>query len=174
MPRFATIDPASAPVKTIFDGPLKGKHFNLFKGLANSPAALNAYLAFSGALANGALSAKEREVIALAVAEANNCGYCAAAHTVIGKGSGLTEAQTVEARRGTLADPKLNALLKFTLALHEKRGFIADGDFAAAKAAGYTDGQLAEAIGNYGLNIFTNYFNHANGTVIDFPTPPSI
>ncbi|MCA9312151.1 MAG: carboxymuconolactone decarboxylase family protein, partial [Phycisphaerales bacterium] len=101
MPRLNVVDPASASGKAreIFEGPLKGKHFNIFKGLANSGAGFNFYVAASGALADAALTPAEREVIALAVAEANSCEYCAAAHTAIGKMSGLSDAQTVEARK---------------------------------------------------------------------------
>ena len=73
MPRLNVVDPATATgrVKEIFDGPLKGKHLNIFKGFANSPAVLDAYLGMSGALSKTSLSAKEREAIALAVAQAN-------------------------------------------------------------------------------------------------------
>ena len=93
MPRLNVVDPAHAApaAKAIFDGPLKGKHFNIFKGLANSPAALQAYLSLSGALGGGMLTAQERELIALCVGQANNCGYCLAAHTAIGAGAGRRE-----------------------------------------------------------------------------------
>lgn len=176
MPRFNLIDPATASpaAKAIFDGALKGKHFNIFKGLANSPAALDAYLSLSGALSKGELSAQERELIALAVGEANNCGYCVAAHTAIGKGAGLSEAQAIEARRGSATEPKHRALIKFVLSLHEKRGFVSVQDIEDFKQAGYTDGHAAEAIGNYALNIYTNYFNHANDTTPDFPAVSKI
>jgi alkylhydroperoxidase family enzyme len=43
------------------------------KVMANSPAVLEAYLSFSGALSNGALDAKLREEIALEVSEQNSC-----------------------------------------------------------------------------------------------------
>ncbi len=52
---------------------------NMVRAMANSPAALNAYLQFSGALAAGSLSAKSREQIALAVGQANDCDYRVAA-----------------------------------------------------------------------------------------------
>jgi AhpD family alkylhydroperoxidase len=177
MPRLPVIDPANPTVtstKAIFDGPLKGKHINIFKGLANSHAALEAYVSFSGALAHGLFSAQERELIALAVGEANNCGYCVAAHTVIGKGAGLNEQQTLDARRGSPTDAKHKALTTFVLALHAKRGLVSDSDLAAFKAAGYTDGHVAESVANYALNIFTNYFNHTNDTTIDFPIPAKV
>ena len=176
MARITPVDPATATgrAKEIFEGPLKGKHFNIFRSMAASPAALDVYLGMSGALARGELSAKEREVIHLAVAQANNCEYCVAAHTVIGKGAGLTEAQTIEARRGTLSDPKLDALAKFALKIQEKRGFVSDADLAALKKAGYTDAHVAESIATYSLALYTNLFNHVNHSAIDFPAPPAI
>lgn len=176
MNRITPVDPATATgrAKEIFEGPLKGKHFNLFRAMAASPAALDAYLAMSGALSHGLFSAKEREVVQLAIAQANNCDYCQAAHTAIGKSVGLTEAQTVEARRGTLSDPKLDALAKFVLKLHEKRGFVSDADIATFTGAGYTTAHIAEVAAGYALAIFTNYFNHTNQTPVDFPKPPVI
>jgi uncharacterized peroxidase-related enzyme len=176
MSRLTPVDPTKAAgrVKEIFEGPLKGKTFNIFRSMANSPAALDTYLGIAGALSKASLSEKEREVIQLTIGEANNCGYCVAAHTAIGKGAGLTEAQTIEARRGTLADAKLNALAKFTHAIHEKRGFVSDADLASFKSVGYTDGHVAEVVAGYALAIYTNTFNHVNQTPIDFPVAPKI
>jgi uncharacterized peroxidase-related enzyme len=176
MPRIAPIDPAKATgrAKEILEGPLKGKHFNIFKSMAASPAALDVYLGMAGALSKASLSEKEREVVQLAVGEANNCGYCVAAHTAIGKGAGLSEPQTIEARRGTLADAKLNALAKFALALHEKRGFVSDADLTTFKAAGYGDAHVADVVATYALAVYTNYFNHVNQTPVDFPLAPKI
>ena len=170
MSRLRTIDPAHSEgrVKEIFEGPLKGKHLNIFKGMANSPAALDAYLAFSGALGKAALSAADRELIALATAEANECAYCRAAHTAIGKSVGLTDDLTVAARRGAIgADPKRDAIVKFALKLHEKRGHVSDADLKEFRAAGFTDGHIVEVVATYAINLFTNYFNHVAETEID-------
>ncbi len=176
MARLSTIDPAASTgrVKEIFEGPLKGKHFNIFKGLANSSAALDAYLGLAGALGKGLLSGKERETIQLAVGQANECDYCLAAHTVIGKQMGLSEAETVAVRNGNPADGKLAALTRFSLALREKRGHVSDADVQALRDAGYTDGHIAEAVANFALATFTNYFNHLNETEVDFPSPPAL
>lgn len=176
MTRIPPVNPATATgrAKEIFDGPLAGKHFNIFKSMAVSPAALDTYLGMAGALSKAALNAKEREVIQLAIGQANNCEYCQAAHTAIGKSVGLTDAQTIEARRGTLSDPKLNAVAKFALALHEKKGFVSDSDYKNFKAAGYTDAHAAEAVASYALALYTNYFNHMNNTPTDFPAVPAI
>lgn len=176
MPRLNPINPATATGRTkeIFDGPLAGKHFNLFKGLANSAAALDMYLGMAGALEKASLTFKEREAIQLAIAAANNCAYCESAHTALGKKAGLSEQQTIEARRGSLLDAKLDALVKFALSVHEKRGFVSDQDVARFKAAGYSDAALTEVIAVYALATYTNMFNHVNGTVTDFPAAPQI
>jgi uncharacterized peroxidase-related enzyme len=171
MPRLAVVDPASATgrAKELFEGPLKGKHFNIFKGLANSGAALDAYVALSGALGHGTLSAKEREALQLAWGQARRCDYCLAAHTAIGKGAGLSDEQTLEARRGKMQDAKLDALVAFGLALHAEQGFVGQQHLDAVRAAGYNDGHIAEVVANYALATLTNYFNHVNESVVDFP-----
>ena len=177
MPRLNTVDPSAATgrARELFDGPLKGKHFNIFKAMANSPAVLDTYLAMSAELSKASLSAKEQEVIQLAVGRANDCGYCQAAHTAIGKGAGLSEEQTVQARRGRVEDdPRLEALARFALALHEKRGFVSDDDLNAFKGAGFDDGAVGEVIAVYALATLTNYFNHVNQTEVDFPEPSPV
>lgn len=177
MPTLTPVDPANATgeVKEIFDGPLKGKHLNIFKGMANSPATLKSYLQLSGALAGGLFDAKEREVIQLVSAETNGCGYCLAAHTAIAKGAGLSEQQTIDARQGTLpGDAKLDALARFTQALLEKKGYPSKGDLDAFTGAGYTLAHAAEVVPNLALAFLTNYFNHFNDTPVDFPAAPSL
>lgn len=176
MSRIPALDPATVTGRTkeIFEGPLKGKTFNIFKSMGHSPAALDAYLGLAGALSKASLSSKEVETIQLAIGEANNCGYCVAAHTLIGKGAGLTDSQTVGARRGKPGDAKLDALARFALAIHEKKGFVSDGDVSAFKSAGYTDQAIPEVLAAYALATFTNYFNHVNKTAIDFPAPPAL
>jgi AhpD family alkylhydroperoxidase len=176
MARIPMVDvkAATGSVKAAFEGPLKGKEFNIFKSMAASPAVLDVYLGMAGALGKAGLSLKEREVIQLAIGAANSCGYCEAAHTAIGKGAGLTEAQTVEARRGTMSDPKLNALTKFVLAIREKNGYVSDADFAAFTKAGYTPAHAGEAVATYAQAVFTNVFNHVNDTAVDFPAAPAI
>jgi AhpD family alkylhydroperoxidase len=56
---------------------------NMTRVMANSPAVLEAYLGFSGALSHGALDAKLREEIALEVGEQNSCQYCASSRRTI-------------------------------------------------------------------------------------------
>jgi len=142
---------------------------NMVRAMANSPAALDAYVQFSGALAGGSLSARNREQIALAVGQVNECNYCLSAHSALGKIAGLTPDQIRDSRQGTAADGKTDALLHFARKLVETRGQVSDGDVNAVRQAGFTDGEIAEAVANVALNIFTNYFNHVAATDIDFP-----
>lgn len=142
---------------------------NITRAMANSPAVLEGYLGLSGALSKGDLSAKNREQIALAVGQANQCDYCLAAHTAVGKMVGLTPDQILDSRRGTAIDPKADALIRFARKVVDDRGHVSDDDMAAVRAAGLDDAAIAEVVANVALNIFTNYFNHVADTDIDFP-----
>lgn len=177
MPRLNIIEPASAtgPVKEIFEGPLKGKHINIFKGLANSEVGLEAYLSLNKALEKSAFSAKEKEAVALVVGEKNSCDYCTAAHTAIAKGHGLSEDQTVKIRKGEpIGDDRIDAIVAFTGRIVETRGFVEDQDLEQFKNAGFDDAAVVDLIVAYSLNVFTNTFNHINETQVDFPKVPEL
>ncbi|MCA9411096.1 MAG: carboxymuconolactone decarboxylase family protein [Candidatus Omnitrophica bacterium] len=174
MPRLKVVDPKTAmgETKEIFETILRGKHLNIFKGMANSPTALNGYLALKGTLDTGTLSEIEREIIALVIAERNECDYCLAAHTAAGKRAGLSVDDTLSIRAGEHDDPKIQALIDFTEAIHAKKGFVSDGDVEDFLAAGYDEGHVVEVVANVALNFFTNYFNHINDTEVDLPAAP--
>lgn len=147
---------------------------NMTRAMVRAPAVLDAYLQMNGALAKGALPAKTREQIALAVGQANRCDYCLAAHTTIGKMVGLAPEQILAARKGHAADASTDALLVFARTVVEKRGLVDAADLAAVRAAGFDDDAIAEVVANVALNLFTNYFNHVAGTQIDFPAAPAL
>jgi len=46
---------------------------NVFALLANAPVALDGYLSLSKALSRGRLTARQREILALAIAQENEC-----------------------------------------------------------------------------------------------------
>jgi uncharacterized peroxidase-related enzyme len=142
---------------------------NMTRAMASSPAVLEGYLQLSGALGHGKLPAKVREEIALAVAEANSCHYCLAAHSTIGKMVGLTADQIRDSRQGTAVDPKTHALIRFARKLVEARGQITDRDVADVREVGFDDGAIAEVVANVALSVFTNYFNNVAETDVDFP-----
>ena len=173
MPRIQPIDPAAAEgkAKALLDGVHKalGMTPNIMRTMANSPAVLDAYLGFGKALSGGQLSAPLREQIALAVAGANGCEYCAAAHTALGKMHGLESPELAANLEGRAADPKVAAALDFALAIVDKRGWADDADLARVRAAGYGEGEVAEIAATVALNIFSTYFNHIAETEVDFP-----
>lgn len=142
---------------------------NLLSTLAQGPAALESYLSLSGALAGSTLSAGLREQIALAVAGANNCAYCASAHTFLAKNAGVNEAERETNLRGESADPKTQAALTFARRVVAERGWIDDSALAEVRDAGFADGEVLEIVATVVLNIFTNYVNHIAETEIDFP-----
>ena len=143
---------------------------NLFRLVANSPAALEGYLGMSGALAKGRLPAQTRERIALAIAQVNGCGYCLAAHSFMGSRlAKLSDAEIAANRHGHSIDPKADAAVRFATRVATQRGHVADADVAAVRAAGYDDGQIVEIVQHVALNTWTNYINEVAQTVIDFP-----
>lgn len=175
-PRIAPLDPASAdPAVAATLAAVKAKLGvvpNLFRTFARAPAALNGYLAFSDALSGGRLDAGRREIVALAVGQANSCAYCLAAHSLIGKGAGLSAADIRAARAGASADAADAALAAFARQLTERRGVVDDADLAAFKLAGFDDGHVLEVVALVALNTLTNYTNHVAGTIVDFPVVP--
>lgn len=173
MPRLTVVDPATAEPRTraLLDKVERalGVTPNMMKAMASSPAVLDAYLSFSGALSKGRLPAAVQEQIALVTAVANECGYCLAAHTALGAKAGVSEEDLVSGRHARAADPKVEAALRFTLAVISTKGFVADADLAAVRAAGYDDGEIGEIVAAVALNTFTNYFNSVGETQLDFP-----
>jgi uncharacterized peroxidase-related enzyme len=173
MQRITAVNPVEATGKTkqLLDGVQAklGMTPNLMKTLAAGPAALEAYLNFGAALGTGKLDAKFREQIALTVAQANSCEYCLSAHSAIGKMVGLKPEEITISRKAHSTDPKRDAGLQFVQALVVQRGIVPDQAVAQVKAAGFSDGDIAEIIANVAVNIFTNYFNHVARTDVDFP-----
>jgi len=171
--RLKQIDPAQATgkVKATFDAlqARLGQLPNLTRGLANSPAALEAYVAMKTALGAGSIDARFGKRIALATAEGNECDYCLSAHSHFGARLGLGEAEIAAARRGESSDPRISEGLRFAKLLTERRGRIEAADVDRVRAAGYSDGEIAELVAHVAVNVFTNYFNLVNVTSIDFP-----
>ncbi len=178
MPRIHPVNRSTADAKTAdLLGSVEKKMGlvpNIIATMANSPAVAQSYLGFSQSLSSGQLPARLREQISLVVGETNSCEYCLAAHTTLGKGAGLTEGETCDARRAEAKDDKERAALRFARTIVNERGRVTDDELQSVRQAGYDDGQIAEIVANVALNIFTNYFNHVAGTEVDFPAAPEL
>jgi uncharacterized peroxidase-related enzyme len=144
---------------------------NLFATVgALTPDLLKAYLNAEGALAAGTLSKQDLETIKLLVSELTGCDYCVAAHSLLGKMTGLAPDTLKLIRAGQpTGDAKRDALVRFVKNLQQTSGTIRTEEFAAIKEAGYSDAQLAEISLTIALTVFTNTFNRINDTDVDFP-----
>jgi uncharacterized peroxidase-related enzyme len=173
MARIKIIDPAQATgkFKELLDTLQKSLKSvpNLAKVLANSPAALKAWMEFSGALGKGSLDAKLQQELAVAIAQEDGCEYCLSAHTAIGKLVGLTDQQILNSRKWQGTSTKATAALTFARELVEKHGQVPASSVQALRDQGFTDGDIAEIVAHVALNIFTNYFNIALDVDVDFP-----
>lgn len=143
---------------------------NMFKAVANSPAALHSMWAAFGALGKGSIGAKLGEQLAVAIANYNRCEYCLAAHTVLGQKAGASLADMSAAQVGHSGDAKTAAALAFALKVVAQRAQISDADIASLHQVGFGDEQVVEIIAHVALNLFTNYINVALDVPVDFPT----
>ncbi|MGC9941340.1 MAG: carboxymuconolactone decarboxylase family protein [Verrucomicrobiota bacterium] len=140
---------------------------NYLKLLAQSPAAIKAYVQAEAALGTGQLTRQQRECIALAVAAINGSDYCLAAHGMAGRKAGLTEAEISAAKNASARDHKTETLLYFVQDIVIQRGEVSDLDFNAMQKAGFSETEIIEVLANVALNIFTNYFNILARTALD-------
>lgn len=142
---------------------------NLFRLVGLSPAALEGYLDFNGALGR-TLDAKTRERIAIAIAEANGCDYCLSAHSYFGLNlAKIAHDEIALNRAGRSGDSKADAAVVFARKVLEARGRVSDADLAEVRLAGFSEAQLVEIVAHVAVNVFTNYINNVAQTDIDFP-----
>ncbi len=165
----------SSSNQTIFDQLEKSVGFvpNLFATYAHSDNALQNYLALSNAKTS--LKTKEKEVINLAVSQANNCEYCLAAHTAIAGMNGFTPEQILELRAGEASfDNKLDALARLARNITENRGNTDADVLENFFNAGWTKGNLIDAIVLVGDKTISNYINNTTNVPVDFPAAPEL
>ncbi len=167
VPTRAAVSPAN---QAIFDNLEKGLGFvpNLFATYAHSENALGNYLALSGAKTS--LNAKQKEVVNLAVSQVNECNYCLAAHTAIGKLNGFTDSQILELRAGEASfDTKLDALARLARNITENRGATDQEVVTNFFNAGWTKENLVDTIVLVGDKTISNYLHRTTDVPVDFP-----
>jgi uncharacterized peroxidase-related enzyme len=131
----------------------------VLKALARSVAAARAYSGAESALADGQLNDRQREQIALAVAEINGCQQSVAAHSMAALRAGLSHADIRLARNAASTDPVSSAMLAFTLMVVLQRGEIKPENLKTIRDAGFSEVEIIEIVANIAINIFTNYLN---------------
>lgn len=151
-----------------------GNVFNLFKGLANAPLALDAYLSLERLISQGKLDPAERDIVRLAASQFNDCQYCLAAHTATAAGNGLQQEDILAVRHGSPGDPRHAALVEFTNRVLDTRGFVSNADIDSFRQAGFSDEHVAEIVTILAQKTLSNLFNHINDTELDFPPAPDL
>ena len=127
-----TAPAASQPLLAEIQGAF-GATPNMFRAVANSPAALKQMWAGFGALRGGSLPAKLGEQVAVAIANRNACEYCLAAHTALGRKAGASAEEMAEAQSGRSTDPQTAAALAFALKVVERRADVDATDVQALR-----------------------------------------
>jgi uncharacterized peroxidase-related enzyme len=117
---------------------------NVFVTLAHRPEEFRAFFAYHDALMlkEGGLSKAEREMIVVATSGANDCLYCIVAHGAIlrvyAKNPYIADQLAVDYTQGDIT-PRQKAMLAFALKVARTASEIADEDFAALRAHGFSD-----------------------------------
>ena len=172
VPRYEQVSPAN---QALFDSLKKGLGMvpNLYATLAHSEHALGPYLTLQNA--KSSLSATAREAINLGVSQVNACEYCLAAHTVSGKMNGFSDEQIIDIRRGRASfDPRLDALARLVRSIASERGHADPALVQAFFDAGWTEGNLVDAIVVIGDKTVTNYLHGTTKVPLDFPPAPAL
>jgi Carboxymuconolactone decarboxylase family len=153
-----------------------GRLLNMHAQMAHSPAVLEAYTSIRRATArHGTLDQRLRTGLMLATAAAEGNEYALVIITLLAQRSGWEPGQIAALRAGAgVGEPRADALIAVAREAAADSGRVSDATWDRAVAAGWTDGDLAEAFAYLGLTVFTAYFLNYAGTELDVPTGPDV
>jgi len=140
---------------------------NFFGTLANSPAALKAYVACAAELDQGELSHDLGEQIALAVSGENSSPYCAAVHTRLARDSGVSEDEAALNVQGISSVPRTGLILQFAIKLIRLGGKLSESDVNLLRDQEISDGEIIEIIAHTAFGTFGNFLNNVAQTEHD-------
>ncbi len=142
---------------------------NLYAGLAESPAALEAYFALSAILAKTQLTPAEQQVVMLNASVENGCNYCVAAHSMLAKNVAKVDPDTLCSLREQqpIADPRLRALADFTRLVVQQRGWVDEPAVQAFLDAGFSRANVLDVVMGVTMKTLSNYANHLMQTPVD-------
>jgi len=145
---------------------------NLFKTYAHHLPLLRAnWNKVKAVMADGNLSLKTKQAIAVLVSRDNSCAYCVAAHTGALRSIGVSESE-IETIEKDLEKADFSEKEKALIAFARKANFsplkISDEEFAAVRSSGATDAEIIEALGVMELFTSFNKFLDALQVEIDF------
>jgi alkylhydroperoxidase family enzyme len=170
MPRLKSVNPqfAEGHTKELLDTVQQafGMVPNTAKVMANSPAVLDSYLAFSTAMRGVKIGEKLHNQVKLTTSETNSCNYCTSILCAVAPSADLSAEEILAGRTGTAQDRHTNAALMFAEAVLENRGKVGDQQLTAVRDAGFED---AEIVASVVLGCFTNFLNNVADTELDIP-----
>lgn len=141
---------------------------NLFRKMAEAPAALDGYWHLARAFDGSSFSPIEQQVVLIAASVRNECTYCVAVHSSLADMARAPEAVVEALRTGKpVPDARLEALRRFTEAVVDQRGWVPPETVQAFLDAGFNRGQVLEVILGVGLKTLSNYTNHLAQTELD-------
>ena len=117
---------------------------NVFLALAHRPDEFRAFFAYHDALMekDSGLTKAEREMIVVATSGANNCHYCVVAHGAIlrirAKSAHVADQVAINHRKADIT-PRQCAMLDFAMKVALDARNVADEDFDALRAHGFSD-----------------------------------
>ena len=143
---------------------------NLHAVMAEAPGLLEGYQKLHELFLASSFDDEEKTVVWQTINVEHACHYCVPAHTGIAHSMKVDAAITEALRNETpLAEPRLEALREFTLAMVRNRGNVSDDEVQAFFDAGYTQRQLLEIVLGLAQKVMSNYTNHLAETPVDEP-----
>ena len=171
MARISLIEAAqaSAEVKEIYDGKLKGKPGNIQKALAHRPAMLGNFLGFYASVGRS-LDRKLYEAVYLRVSLINGCHYCTQHHIQGAKRAGLTPQEMKALKDGNYSGfgASGQVALRYAEKLTSTPDGARDADFAELKKH-FSDEQIVDLHMLIGLANLTNRVTGPLALEVEFP-----
>lgn len=129
---------------------------NTIRVMSRGTNAAQQYLDMGARNAEGSVPPLARELIAVAVAEANGCDYCRTAHLLAAHALG-----------GRPAEPFIDLVVEVARRIHDSRGALTDAEVERAHASGIDDQMLIDIAAVIAENSLGNFINNLAQTAID-------
>jgi alkylhydroperoxidase family enzyme len=174
---IGTPDAAPEDVRELLRAASPGREqpLNIHAQMAYAPVVLAAYMGIRGALAErGTLNARTRSAITLTVARVDASAYAEAVNANLARRAGWANADVDAMRTGVVVDQHLDSLLAVVREAAARKGRVIHATWQAARDAGWSSAQLAEAFASIGLALFVDYFLNYAATEFDVPAPPTL
>jgi uncharacterized peroxidase-related enzyme len=141
---------------------------NLVAAMAESPTMIRAFTSLRSICQTSALTAVERELVAMVTSFENDCAYCMAAHSTFASKLGAA-GELLEALRAgePPIEPRSRALYTFARHVSRGRGRVSPSEVECLVDAGYTQAQALEVLVSVSMTTLANQMAHVARTPVD-------